>query len=239
MCFTIELNVGRQTLENEFGATFADNGAFEPGYYFNAFNLPLMPVITAQDPQVIQVFQWGLIPFWVKDETQANDIRYKTMNARSESLTQKVSYKHAVKRKRCIVLGHGFFEWHHYNGKKYPFYIKLKNDRPFGFSGLYDMWTDRTTGTHHQTFSLITTPANPMLERIHNSRKRMPAILEAENTGQWISPQNDLNDALGALQPLDENKLEAYPVSPLINKRATDKNVPEIIQPFSYPDLDI
>jgi putative SOS response-associated peptidase YedK len=239
MCFTVEINIPREEIEKRFNARFADNGFFEPGYYFSAFSLPHLPVITNADPEAIQLFQWGLIPFWIKNDNKANDIRFKTMNARAETLNQKPSFKAPFKYKRCLIISHGFYEWHTFNNKKFPFYLKLKNDQPFAFAGIYDSWTNKTNNNQHFTFSLITTSASPLLAKIHNTKKRMPVILEPSVEKKWISDNIPLQDALNLLQPYNDDALVAYPISPLINSRNENKNTPALIKPYEYKNIDI
>ncbi len=92
-------------------------------YHVNAFNFPLYPIITASDE--IQVYRWGLIPFWVKSEEDAGEIRKMTLNARADTLFQKPSFRESVRRKRCLIPSTGYFEWRHEKNKKIPYYIYI------------------------------------------------------------------------------------------------------------------
>lgn len=144
-------------------------------YRVNAFTFPDYPIITA-DPEV-QSFKWGLIPFWVKDKKQADEIKRMTLNARADTIFQKPSFRDPIIKKRCIVPSTGYFEWRHEGDKKIPYYIYVKDESIFSMAGVYDSWLDKSTGEIVNTFSIIITDANPLTAYIHNTKHRMPAIL--------------------------------------------------------------
>ncbi len=234
MCFTVNINLTRNALENRFGAKFRDPSSFRPGYYFNAFEIPELPVIQTEDPESVNLVKWGLIPFWVKDSKAAAGIRMKTFNARSETICEKPSFRGPVKSKRCLVLCRGFYEWQHRGKEKIPYYIYLDGEPPMALAGIYDDWADRETGEMIQTCSIITTAANPLMEKIHNSKKRMPVILPEESENSWIDPDLSAEEAVKYLKPVDEKTMRSHTISKLISKRGVDKNVPELVKPYSY-----
>ena len=234
MCFTVNIHLTRNELEKRFGAKFRDPGSHQPSYYLNAFDLPRLPVIRSEEPDGIELVQWGLIPRWVKDAKAASEIRMKTFNARAETIREKPSFRDAVKSKRCLVLVRGFYEWQHRDKERIPYFIYLKNDQPMAMAGLYEDWTDRETGEWMQTCSVITTAANSMMEKIHNSKKRMPVILPGDLEKGWIDPALSGEEAHKLLGPLDDPALKAHTISKLISKRGVEKNVPELVEPFSY-----
>lgn len=234
MCFTVNINLTRNALENRFGAKFRDPSSFQPGYYFNAFEIPDLPVIQTEDPESVNLVKWGLIPFWVKDSKAAAGIRMKTFNARSETICEKPSFRGPVKSKRCLVLCRGFYEWQHRGKEKIPYYIYLDGEPPMALAGIYDDWADRETGEMIQTCSIITTAANPLMEKIHNSKKRMPVILPEESENSWIDPDLSAEEAVKYLKPVDEKTMRSHTISKLISKRGVDKNVPELVKPYSY-----
>ena len=234
MCFTVNINLTRNELEKRFGARFSEPSSYRPGYYFNAFDLPAMPVIPSENPGSIELLRWGLIPFWVKDARAAGEIRKKTFNARMETLLEKPSFRSSVRSKRCMVLCRGFYEWQHRETGKIPHYVYLKGEPPMALAGLYDDWPDRETGELLRTFTIITTAANSMMEKIHNSGKRMPLILRPENEKTWVDAELSAGQAMKALVPLDEDRMSAHTISRLISQRGVDKNVPELIRPFPY-----
>jgi putative SOS response-associated peptidase YedK len=183
------------------------------------------------------LFSWGLIPFWVKDEKAAGEIRLKTMNARAESIFEKPAFRASAETKHCLVLADGFFEWQEYQGKKYPYYIRLKSHEPFAMAGLWDCWINKETKEELRTYSVITTKANPLLERIHNTKKRMPVILRQDTEREWISPSIEKEQAQLLLSPYDGSLMEAFTISRLITAKGRNPNIPAVITSFSYPEL--
>lgn len=234
MCFTVNINLTRNALEIRFGAKFRDPSSFHPGYYFNAFEIPDLPVIQTEDPESINLVKWGLIPFWVRDSRAASEIRLKTFNARAETIREKPSFRGTVKSKRCLVLCRGFYEWQHRGSDKIPHYIYLEGERPLALAGLYDDWTDRETGEVFQTCSIITMAANPLMEKIHNSKKRMPVMLKEGEEYSWINPELGADEAVKHLSAVPEEEMRFHTISMLISKQGVDKNVPELVKPFSY-----
>lgn len=182
----------------------------EEKYRVSAFTYPEYPIITKDEE--IQVFKWGLIPFWTKDEQDADKVRKMTFNARSESLFEKPSFREPIKRRRCIVPSTGFFDWRHEDKKKIPFFIYVKNEDIFSMAGIYDVWNDKVTGEILHTFSIITTQANPLMSYIHNTNMRMPAILSKENEEKWLNPNLSETEIKSLLMPFDENKMFAYQI---------------------------
>jgi putative SOS response-associated peptidase YedK len=170
MCFTVNVNLVKEELENRYGATLIDPDKYRPSYYYHAFALPSMPVICSDNPSEIRQLKWGLIPSWTKNSDQADIIRYKTFNARAESLDTKPSFS-SVKKKRCIIPVKGFYEWQHVGKDKIPWYVYHSGNEVLSIAGLYDDWTETTTGEILSTFSIITTEANDLMSNIHNSGK--------------------------------------------------------------------
>lgn len=186
MCYTIKIDLSREELEKRFGARFTDPDNYTPGSRISAFSLPLLPVVTSDQPQEISLFTWGLIPYWIKQAKDAENIRMKTFNARSESLSEKPSYRSLLNRKHCLVLANGFYEWQTIGREKVPYYIGIREQSAFALAGLFDRWLNRETGEVIPTFTVITTRANPMMEKIHNIKKRMPVILAPEHEKPWL-----------------------------------------------------
>ena len=237
MCYNLSLIRQSRKLEIRFDAQFVDESLYQPVYHASGFSTPYWPVISNHQSDLIQFFQWGLIPFWVENESTANIIRTKTLNARAETVATKSAYRQSIKSKRCLILTDGFYEYHDQDKKKYPFYIRLKNRDAFALAGIWDTWQDKEHGTVRHTFSIITTEANPLLERIHNTRKRMPVILKPEDERKWL--RNDLETAeiISMLAPYDESQMEAFPVSRLISGRSGNTNTPEAMAHYQYEEL--
>ena len=234
MCYTININLTRNELEKRFGARFSDPSSFRPGYYYNAFELPDLPVIQSEDPESIALLTWGLIPFWVKDSRAAEDIRRKTFNARMETILEKPSFRGSVKSRRCLVLCRGFYEWQERDKEKIPHYIYLRGEPPIALAGLYENWTDHETGEIIRTCSIVTTSANSIMEKIHNTKKRMPVILGPENEKAWIDQDLSAEKAYSFLKPVEAEKMTAHTISRLITKRGVDKNTKDLVKPVSY-----
>ncbi len=215
MCFSYSVNTERQDIEERFHAAFSED--FVGIYKASAYEFPRMPVITEYGK--IRLLEWGLIPHWATDE----GIRKNTFNARAEDIFERPSFRKPIRDKRCIIIANGFFEWHHRGDKKFPYYIRLKDGELFGMAGIWDRWQGR------DTFSLITTEANPLIAEIHNTKKRMPVILENEMC--WLDGGLTEDDIKGLLTPYPEDKMEAWPVG-------RSGNVPEALERVSYPELE-
>ena len=235
MCFTVNVNLIKEELENRYGATLIDPDKYRPSYYYHAFGLPSLPAVCSSEPSEIRLLKWGLIPSWTRSIDQANIIRYKTFNARSESIDTKSSFSSAFAAKRCIIPVKGFFEWQHVGNEKIPWYIYQSENEVLSIAGIYDDWIENSTGEVFSTFSIVTTDANDLMARIHNSGKRMPVILNNSSEARWLDLSVTKEDALRLLIPCPSDILKAHTISPLINSRSSDKNTPELIQPYNYP----
>ncbi|HEY9811458.1 MAG TPA: SOS response-associated peptidase [Halomicronema sp.] len=169
----------------------------------------------------LRMLHWGLIPSWAKDETMSG----KMINARAETVAEKPSFRSAFKRRRCLVVADGFYEWQTQGKKKQPFYFKLKNGENFGFAGLWEHW--EKDGKLVESCTIITTNANSLMESFH---ERMPVILSAQNYDIWLDPKVEKVEILQeVLQPYSADEMTAYPVSTVVNKPANDS--PECVQP--------
>jgi len=234
MCFTVNVNLVKEELENRYGATLIDPDKYRPSYYYNAYSLPDLPALCSGYPGKLKLLKWGLIPSWTRTISDAGEIRLKTFNARSESIDTKPSFSSSFKTRRCIIPLRGFFEWQHVGKEKVPWYIFRADNDIMSVAGLYDEWVENNTGDTLLTFSIVTTDANIMMAEIHNSKKRMPAILDKYAERQWLDISMDMSDVKGLLKPSSENILRAHTVSPLVNSRSADRNTPEVTKPFNY-----
>jgi putative SOS response-associated peptidase YedK len=234
MCFTVNVNLIKEELENRYGATLIDPDKYRPSYYYHAFGLPSLPAVCSADPSKIKLLKWGLIPSWTRSIDQANIIRYKTFNARSESIDTKPSFSSAFTAKRCIIPAKGFFEWQHVGNEKIPWYIYHSENGVLSIAGIYDDWIENSTGEVYSTFSIVTTEANDLMAHIHNSGKRMPVILNNTSETRWLDLSVSKTDALSLLTPCPSDTLKAHTISPLINSRSSDRNTPDLIQPYNY-----
>jgi len=233
MCFSVNVNLVKDELENRYGASFPDRDRYQPSYYYHAFGLPELPAICSGSPGRVQLLRWGLIPSWTRNSEDANEIRYKTFNARAESVSSKPSFSKSFKTKRCILPVKGFFEWQHVGKEKIPWYIYHAREEIFSLAGLYDQWVETSTGETIDTFSIVTTDANDLLAVIHNSKKRMPVILDRLNENRWISQDTLPDEAFTMLKPCPSEILKAHTISNLVNNKTANRNSPEVIRPFN------
>lgn len=171
----------------------------------------------------VDFFTWGLIPSWAKDPAVGN----RMINARSETLAEKPSFRTAYRRRRCLVLADGFFEWRRNPDKsKTPMYIQLESQETFGFAGLWEEWHS-PQGDQILSCTIITTEPNEFMAKIHN---RMPVILPREAYAQWLDPAEQKPDQLQELlRPYPAEQMMAYPVSTLVNNPRNDS--PDCISP--------
>lgn len=232
MCFSVNVNLVRDEIENRYNVSFPDRDRYQPSYYYHAFSLPELPAICSGSAGTVQLLRWGLIPSWIRNPDDAKEIRYKTFNARAESLNSKPSYSKSFRSRRCIIPVKGFFEWQHAGNEKIPWYIWHAGEEIFSIAGVYDRWVETNTGEALDTFSIITTDANDLLAVIHNSKKRMPVILDREGEKRWISSDTFPEEALTLLRPCPSEILKAHTISDLVNNQKANRNSPEVILPF-------
>lgn len=234
MCFTVNVNLVKEEIEERYGITFPGKYRYEPSYYYHAYGLPELPAICTGNPEEVRFLKWGLIPSWIKNNTDAEEIRLKTFNARSDSLNAKPSFTSSFKTKRCIIPVRGFYEWQHTATGKIPWYIYGSDNEIISLAGVFSEWVMISTGDTLSTFSIITTDANKMMAEIHNSKKRMPAVLNREDEKRWLDLSLPAEEIMNLLRPSPEDALKAHTISPLINNRNANRNTPEIIKPYNY-----
>ncbi|MGQ8336284.1 SOS response-associated peptidase [Sunxiuqinia sp. A32] len=209
-------------------------------FFADGFNHPTVLIYTDSNPFIPVSSTWGLIPSWSKDLSIWN----KTLNARGETIFDKPAFRESAKSKRCLVYINGFFEYHHFKGKTYPYYIFNKDETPMILAGLWNDWTDRSTGEILNTFSIVTTSANPMMACIHNNPKlnepRMPVILPEDYADEWLKPiksDSDKQVVSDLIKPFSQEKMDSYTVGTLRGKNAIG-NVPESSSKVFYPELN-
>lgn len=158
-------------------------------------------------------FRWGLIPSWAKDPSIGN----KMFNARAETVAVKPSFREAFKKRRCLIVADGFYEWQKTEKGKKPFHFSLKSDEPFGFAGLYETWMS-SENRPVKTCTIITTDVNDLLKPIHD---RMPVIVPKDKEALWMDPDAPDPSELAAIlkpYPAEEMRItEGFPYTPLLN----------------------
>lgn len=170
------------------------------------------------------MLQWGLVPFWAKDP----QIGSRLINARAETAAEKPAFRDALRKRRCLVLADGFYEWQTQNGGKQPFYFRLRDGAAFGFAGLWERWQGPLGAI--ESCTLITTDANDLMRSVHD---RMPVILHQRDHDLWLDRgirQSDL--LLPLLRPYPSGEMIAYPVSRRVNSPANDD--PQCIEPLPH-----
>lgn len=217
---------------------------FENQYNASGFAHPKIVAYSNDKPYEPDLFIWGLIPHWVKSEKDAKKIWNNTINARAETIFEKPSFRDAARHNRCIIPVNGFYEHHHYKGKKYPFHIKHKSDELLNLAGIWSEWDNKETGEIIKSCSIVTTKANPIMAKIHNNPKlpepRMPVILSEGNEEEWLKPihnQHDIKKMKNLLKPFNEKQLHVYTVRKLSGKDSPG-NIPEATEEYIYDELD-
>ncbi|HEY9877898.1 MAG TPA: SOS response-associated peptidase [Leptolyngbyaceae cyanobacterium] len=166
------------------------------------------------------LLRWGLIPNWSKDPAIGN----RLINARAETVAEKPSFRNAFKRRRCLIVADGFYEWKTDpdSKAKQPYYFQLQEHDLFAFAGLWEQWTDPQSGGELETCTILTTAANAVLEPVHD---RMPVILPQEHYEAWLDPDFYDPSALQALlQPYDAEAMQSYAVSKAVNSPKNDSS---------------
>ncbi len=176
MCFHFKLSKSEELFKALGLKGHSVNGLYD------GFSHPYINVVTQDSPKEIKHFLWGLIPSWAKND----DIKKYTLNARYETLKTKPSFKNA---KRCLIFADGFYEWKWIDKqgkKKQKYLIELQNSQLFFFAGLYDQWIDKQTGEIINSCTIVTTEAKGVMREIHNSKMRMPIIIENNQMEEWL-----------------------------------------------------
>jgi len=204
-------------------------------YHNNAYNYHPWPVITSAQPDTVQLMHWGLIPAWTGSQQKADELKVNTINARIESIFEKPSFEDAARKRHCLIPATGYFEWQTIKGKKYPYCIHLKGEEIFSMAGIWETWTDRQTGAAKETFSILTTEANPLAARIHNLKQRMPVILTKETEQDWLTGGFDSATIHAFMKPFDEHKMDAYTISRQISEKNSD--TADVLKPYTYPEF--
>ena len=187
--------------------------SFEAKKHISAFTNPKISVITSEEPHVIQPFYWGLIPHWVKNEEKADSIRRMTYNAKSETVYEKPSFRDSIKNKKCLIIADGFYEWESTSSGKICHFIKPTNDAIFAFAGIWSEWVNQSTGAAINSTSILTQPANTLMAKIHNIKKRQPIILRGNHQNDWLQSNQDFESLLKATQQINlTSKIVASPL---------------------------
>ena len=204
------------------------------------------PVVSSEFPETLQLMQFGLTPFWAKkptyffnarsegDSNKDNDPNYKgTMG-----IITKPAFRHTIRRKRCLVIADAFIEGSKKDRLSKPFLIYRRDGlRPFALAGLYDSWTNKDTGEIINSFAIVTTTANEILQKIGHHRS--PVILSQDNEAMWLDKETPLGEVTAILRPYPSNELNAYPISSAIKSPRSEGL--DLLLPVGqriYPEYD-
>lgn len=211
MCGRFTVRSNPNVIAKEFGLS----GVLDLIPHFNIAPTQMVAAVRSLDgSRELALLRWGLVPPWASELS----IGSRMINARSETVATKPSFKKAFQSRRCLVVADGFYEWQKTDDKKQPFFIRLKSDQPFGFAGLWER-NDRT-GQPVETCTIITTTANEMMVPLH---ERMPVIIPPEQYDLWLDPEvKDVQQLERLLQPFPSDEMTAYPVSTLVNSPKND-----------------
>jgi putative SOS response-associated peptidase YedK len=214
MCgrFTLTLDPGDLREELDLGPI-----AVELYARFNIAPTQPVAVVTEADKRQVELFKWGLIPSWTKDPT----IGSRLINARSETLAEKPSFRKAFERRRCLILADGFFEWAHAiekTARKTPYYFHLVSGKAFTFAGLWEFWRS-PSGEEIRSCTIITCPANERIAAFHD---RMPVILPEAVRWKWLDPAAKPASLNSFLVPYPAGEIAYHPVSTMVNSPTVD-----------------
>jgi putative SOS response-associated peptidase YedK len=183
----------------------AEAPLFEPRYNI-APTQPVAGVRAGEGGSALSFLRWGLIPSWASDPAIAN----KLLNARSETVTDKPSFRSAFKQRRCLIPASGFYEWQKVSAsRKQPHFIRPRDGGFFALAGLWEHWHD-PKGESIETCTILTTQANELMRPLH---ERMPVILDSAADGVWLDPRSSADALRSLFVPFASDRMEAIPVS--------------------------
>ena len=221
MCGRFSFSPLAKIIEDRFDVK-VDLGQYTPR--FNCAPSQDLALISNANPNELSYYKWGLIPFWAKDKSIGN----KMINAKAETITEKASFKNPFKRKRCLVLSDGFYEWKKINPKeKIAYRIQMEDGSLFALAGIWDTWKNEE-GLLINSFAIITTTPNELIENIHT---RMPVILGKNDEKPWLN-ETDTDFLKSLLNPFPAKYMTAYSISRLVNYPKNDTE--EILKPVTY-----
>ncbi len=215
MCGRYTVLANETAIRTEYGLAHSID-SFQPSYNI-APGQDVLAIIHDGKERRAGYIRWGLIPSWAKDEK----IGYKMINARSETVHEKPSFKNLLAQKRCLIIADSFYEWQKQGSRKQPKRIQLADRGLFAFAGLWDKW--QTDDKVVFTCTILTKDANPFMKQIHD---RMPIILPKQKEAEWISPTKQHPVQVKEfLAEVNIEDLTSYDVSDYVNKaKNNDEN---------------
>lgn len=205
-------------------SVFDDESLYAPS--FNVAPQSFQPVVRLSrdtGERELTVMRWGLVPYWAKD----SKVGFSTINAKAETITTSPAFREAMKRRRCLVPAEWFYEWRRVDEKtKQPYAIGLRDGALFAFAGLWERWKDKATGQALETYTIVTTDPNALMEPIHN---RMPVILHRQDYDRWLMPGDASELPVDLLRPFPTEEMKAWTVSSRVGN--VKNNDPTLVEP--------
>lgn len=205
MCYYTSVKTTAKQLKEAFNAPFINEESFVSKGEYNGFAHPLLPALSVDNGKSLNLYQWGLLPFWAKDRSIAKN----TLNAKSETIFELPSFRNSIPKYRCIIPVTGFYEWKHIGKDKIKHFIHPKEEPFFNLAGIYSLWKDPATNVTIKTFSIVTGEANELMADIHNTKKRMPLMIDTRNIDAWIDPTLNREGIIALMQPCDDSQMAA------------------------------
>lgn len=205
MCGRFSIYHSLEKVCERFGA-LSEGVEWKPRYNI----APTQEVLTVVSEKIgerrVRHMVWGLVPNWSKDRK----IGPRLINARSETLNEKPSFRESYQRRRCLIPADGFYEWQ----GKHPFYIRMKGKELFSFAGLWDTWVDETIQQPLNTVTIVTTRSNALLKGLH---ERMPVIISRQDENVWLDVKTSSKALKALYSPYPNEQMEYYPVSTFVS----------------------
>jgi putative SOS response-associated peptidase YedK len=223
MCGRFTITADGETIRGEFGLPDMPFD-YRPRYNVAPLQDVLAIVHDGEQPRAGWL-RWGLVPSWADDPT----VGTRMINARSETIDERSAFRDAFERRRCLIVADGFYEWQRIGGIKVPMRVRLRNQRPFAFAGLWEKWS-RGGGPPLATCTILTTSPSPSIAGIHD---RMPVILGPEQRTLWLDRHAEPESLKRILQPYPDDEIEAYTVAQLVN--FVDNDSPDCVAPADAP----
>ncbi|MBU3698747.1 MAG: SOS response-associated peptidase [Candidatus Kapabacteria bacterium] len=227
MCYTVSIFSQTHVIETDLGQVFEDATEFVPYVHVSGFVHPELPIGVAEDG--IRMMRWGLVPRWTRSRQQADEMRGRTLNARSESAYEKPSYRDAVRKRRGLLPVNGFIEWRHEGKLKIPHMVRMRSSEIFTLGCIWEEWVDPESGQCEETFSILTTEANILMSHVHNSAMRMPVVIPHRDRSAWLLA-DDREQVQPMLRPLEDGLLEAFPITREVSKIRVNTTEPQMIE---------
>lgn len=193
MCFFTEQKANKEKIIARFNKQIDVEDDLIDNDFINGFVYPNLPIITNENPDIITTgYTWGLLPSWSKDL----DFRKNTLNARIETIDEKASFKN-ITSNRCLIIATGYYEWRWLDEKgkvKVKYEIHNQENEIFCFAGLFNNGINPENGDVLNTYTMVTTTANDVMQFVHNHKKRMPVMLNKEDENSWLDSSKKIQD---------------------------------------------